>query len=249
MKGPLSPFGCPSNCLTKMASDINSVLGFNSRFPPREQFTACGVLCSNKREGLKRRLDLSFSHRFLLPIHLIHIHRRSHPPFHGRRDRQANYPMWGRLSHTALLQPRHSAWDFFSLTQCFKEENEAAPPPFWTDRTEINMGWMDNQSINRWQWWGWRRNDHPTKSYNYRCNKLRGRTHNTVNVILLSVWKLPYWNFCAQYEACGSGALWDVTDRGGPQHQISYLSPFNVWEGGGESSNTAGRSCLCNIPF
>lgn len=142
MKGPLSPLGCLSNCLTKMASDINIVLGFNSRFPPRKQFTACGVLCSYKREGLKKRLDLSFSHRFFSPF--IHIHRRSRPPFHGRRDGQANYPMWGRLSHRPPTTPPFCARLFFALTQCFKEENEAAPPLFQTDRTEIDTRWIIN---------------------------------------------------------------------------------------------------------
>lgn len=150
MKGPLSLPGCPSNCLNKMASDINIAPQINIilAFCCTWQKAACFVLSSTKSS---RR---SFSHCFFHSSHPYSSQVSSSIPWQTSRERRANQPMWGRHSQRPPKSSPSCMRFFFSLTQCIKEQTEPAPPSFWSDCMVINRqraAWTINDMMGNWR--------------------------------------------------------------------------------------------------
>ncbi len=143
MKGPLSLRGCPSNCLTKMASDINIALGIKhtTRFLPH--VSESSMLCSNKREGLRRSFHIASF------IHLIHIHLRSRPPFHGRwAERGERIIQCEAAFYKALPNPHHPAWDFFFLWRsALKKKTKQRPLRDCTVINRQSVAWIINDLL------------------------------------------------------------------------------------------------------
>lgn len=139
MKGPLSLHGCPSNCLTKMASDINivnTILAFCCTW----EKAACFVLTSAKAQRKAFALLLSFISSIFIsgPV----LHSTADKPREASKSSNVGLPFTTPSQILAIL---HEI--FFSLTQCIKEKTEAAPPSFWSDGTVINrlrVAWIIN---------------------------------------------------------------------------------------------------------
>lgn len=150
MKGPLSLHGCPSNCLTKMASDINTALRnktFYSHSACTWEKAACFVLTSAKTRGEAFALLLSFISSIFIsgPI----LHSKAGKPREASKSSNVGLPFTTPSQILAIL---HEIF-FFFWRSALKKKPKQRPLHFevivwWS------MGWgLHGWSMNCNYWW------------------------------------------------------------------------------------------------